>query len=317
MSTKIKHVSVDLETWGTEPGCDIRSIGAVLFDPDNGVVPEPDESVSVGKNIIGHRSMFYAACMNPRIPRREASKSEIGELCENTPLDSINYSRKYPLARSQQTIDFWNRPENKAASEALSSDRMDLKQALILFSDFILDISDDIVDGQVRDIQTWTHGSAFDPPILQAAFKACGLEYPLFYRAPRDTRTVFDDSGISDHSQHLLKHRYGILHHSLHDAITQARAVSESKMIINNALSALRLVPNLTREIVDLKYMNHAIRELLGPKGLEVVKMWDDKRVMRVHTSWGPNAMTMSGEERAEMILEFELAPKMLATNID
>jgi hypothetical protein len=27
---------VDLETWGTTPGCDIRSIGAVVFDPETG-----------------------------------------------------------------------------------------------------------------------------------------------------------------------------------------------------------------------------------------------------------------------------------------
>lgn len=29
------HVMLDLETWGTEAGCDIRSIGAVVFHPDN------------------------------------------------------------------------------------------------------------------------------------------------------------------------------------------------------------------------------------------------------------------------------------------
>lgn len=28
-----KHVMIDLETYGTEPGCIIRSIGAVMFDP--------------------------------------------------------------------------------------------------------------------------------------------------------------------------------------------------------------------------------------------------------------------------------------------
>lgn len=34
------HVMMDLETWGTEPGCDIRSIGAVVFDPDGGNIWE-------------------------------------------------------------------------------------------------------------------------------------------------------------------------------------------------------------------------------------------------------------------------------------
>ena len=32
------HIMVDLETWGTAPGCDIRSIGAVVFDPVAGTL---------------------------------------------------------------------------------------------------------------------------------------------------------------------------------------------------------------------------------------------------------------------------------------
>lgn len=35
-----KHVMVDLETWGTSPGCAIRSIGAVVFDPHSEFVGE-------------------------------------------------------------------------------------------------------------------------------------------------------------------------------------------------------------------------------------------------------------------------------------
>lgn len=30
------HVMLDLETWGTKPGCAIRSVGAVVFDPHTG-----------------------------------------------------------------------------------------------------------------------------------------------------------------------------------------------------------------------------------------------------------------------------------------
>ena len=32
----MKHLSIDLETMGTEPGCPILSIGAVYFDPETG-----------------------------------------------------------------------------------------------------------------------------------------------------------------------------------------------------------------------------------------------------------------------------------------
>ena len=33
----MEHVMMDLETWGTTQGCAIRSIGAALFDLDEGV----------------------------------------------------------------------------------------------------------------------------------------------------------------------------------------------------------------------------------------------------------------------------------------
>lgn len=33
-----KHIMVDLETWGTTPGSDLRSIGAVAFDPIAGTL---------------------------------------------------------------------------------------------------------------------------------------------------------------------------------------------------------------------------------------------------------------------------------------
>lgn len=35
------HCMLDLETWGTRPGCALRSIGAVAFDPNGGPILEP------------------------------------------------------------------------------------------------------------------------------------------------------------------------------------------------------------------------------------------------------------------------------------
>lgn len=36
----LNHCMLDLETWGTRPGCAIRSIGAVMFDPDSDALCE-------------------------------------------------------------------------------------------------------------------------------------------------------------------------------------------------------------------------------------------------------------------------------------
>ena len=43
------HLMLDLETWGKEPGCAIRSIGAVAFDPYGD----------------GPHAMFYANVLDP------------------------------------------------------------------------------------------------------------------------------------------------------------------------------------------------------------------------------------------------------------
>lgn len=41
--------------------------------------------------------------------------------------------------------------------------------------------------------RVWAHGgTGFDFPILQSAFQRCGLAVPWHYRAPRDTRSLFD-----------------------------------------------------------------------------------------------------------------------------
>ena len=53
MNVKMKHLSVDSETWGTRAGADIRSIGAFLFDPLDPVQQQRDDNT------------FYIACDNP------------------------------------------------------------------------------------------------------------------------------------------------------------------------------------------------------------------------------------------------------------
>jgi len=60
----------------------------------------------------------------------------------------------------------------------------------------------------------------------------------------------------------------------------------------------------------DRRYMMMAYRQMLGPKGREVAAMWDAKGVLRQHTSWGPKADELTGEERAQIHLDVEEAPK-------
>ncbi|RJG46481.1 hypothetical protein D3Y55_21035 [Mesorhizobium sp. DCY119] len=67
----------------------------------------------------------------------------------------------------------------------------------------------------------------------------------------------------------------------------------------------------------NAEYLMHAYRNMLGEKGRAVADMWDAKRVTRVHFSWGPDAHKLTGEERAQVILDLESAPRREVLNID
>jgi len=59
----------------------------------------------------------------------------------------------------------------------------------------------------------------------------------------------------------------------------------------------------------DQLYMQSAMLNMLGPKAIEVVQMWARDGVNRVHYSWGPKTKHLSGEERAQVILDVSNAP--------
>ncbi|MVB00095.1 hypothetical protein GN330_22880 [Nitratireductor sp. CAU 1489] len=65
-------------------------------------------------------------------------------------------------------------------------------------------------------------------------------------------------------------------------------------------------IVRLRRMVADREYMCTAYRNMLGPKGLEVADMWDERGVQRIHFSWAQGADALSGEDRAGYILAFE-----------
>jgi hypothetical protein len=234
MTVSIKHVSVDCESWGVDPGDDIRSIGAFHFDPMDPVLQKTEENT------------FYMACDNPLMG------SYSSEHYTQKDLDYIDGpNRKYDLKRNPKTVGWWHSQSDELQDAFLYPS--DLKDTLVGFSDFLYSISEDVRDDIIHDIRIWSHGAAFDPPMVKAAYKACGLTYPLFYRSPRDTRTLFDDAGIKNHSSFLERHRMGPLHHALYDSFTQANAVQsatfslfvEGHSISSVAVAALEKIADL------------------------------------------------------------------------
>lgn len=189
------HVSLDLETWGTRAGCDIRSIGAVIFYPNS--------LNDLGPDIESER--FYIACNNPMIA---------------VPMTyPVQYNAKYPLSRDPSTVEWWN--NQSAEAKSAFSNPVDLALALARFADWL-----DYILPQPYELRLWSHGASFDPPILEAAYHAVGQRVPWHYRSPRDTRTIFEVAGMDPHKCLEQFTTPGeVYHHALDDAIVQARAI--------------------------------------------------------------------------------------------
>jgi len=70
-------------------------------------------------------------------------------------------------------------------------------------------------------------------------------------------------------------------------------------------------------KLTDRAYMINALVQMLGPQALNVWNRWRGDGVTRVHHDWMPDAIAMTGEERAAVILQTMNAPSILINNID
>ncbi len=85
--------------------------------------------------------------------------------------------------------------------------------------------------------------------------------------------------------------------------------MSEQVETLQAMIEKLRLDRDrANRTAIDRLYMMEALTQMLGPKGREVWRMWNSKRVTRIHTSWREKAAELSGEEVAQVHLDMEAA---------
>lgn len=73
----------------------------------------------------------------------------------------------------------------------------------------------------------WSHGASFDIPILEFAYRRCGMKSPWNHRVIRDTRTIFDLSPP-------VWPKNPAKHSAEHDAVAQAGAVQSSLQALKN-----------------------------------------------------------------------------------
>jgi hypothetical protein len=168
------HVMIDLETFGTRPGCVLRSIGACAFDPVLGTIST---------------DTFYRNIA-------EEPSTAVG------------------LTKDPSTVRWWS--EQSPEAQAL------LLKDQVHFSDAARDFNRwwSAVGGE----QVWSQGSNFDGVLWEAACLAHGVRAPWKFYNTRDTRTVYETSGLN--TKTIL--RQGTHHNALDDALHQARCVCES-----------------------------------------------------------------------------------------
>lgn len=180
------HIMLDLETWGKVPGSDIRSIGAVVFDPI-------DNFIWTGKDEGG---TFYVATENPiEHGKPWTSPSEIKP-----------WKYRYPLTRDPETVQWWN--DQTPEAQAAFVNPVDLKNACEHFTSFVCNAVSVAPPEGLKELRLWANDPHFDVSILDAVFRAVGLPVPWHYRSPRSMKTITEAAGMTsaDYSNLSLIH---------------------------------------------------------------------------------------------------------------
>jgi len=200
------HISLDLETWGKTPGCDIRSIGAVVFDPIAGLV----------NHKAPHRGMsqFYIATDNPTTPHEQSYCEACGTEWYGGDIP------RYQLVRDPETVQWWN--EQSPDAQAAFANPVDLRDACARFGLWINEVS----DHQADTVRIWANDPHFDVSILDAVYRAVGLPVPWHYPAPRSMRTIVEAAGMT--RDDMAQFNHSTAHNALDDAINQAMIVCEA-----------------------------------------------------------------------------------------
>lgn len=225
------HIMLDLETWGTKPGCDIRSIGACMFDPIAGTVAKDANerhSIAEMNRADGISDTFYVATDNP-ISWEERIEIEPGrfEIFETV---GKGFPR-YMLNRDPSTVKWWN--DQSPEAQAAFANPVDLRNALTQFAEWFTRLAYPAIHiytspqfSPVENIRLWANDPHFDVSILAAVYDAVGLPVPWHYRAPRSFRTVTELAGMTRDDFPTFNH--GTAHNALDDAISQALIVCEA-----------------------------------------------------------------------------------------
>jgi hypothetical protein len=121
------------------------------------------------------------------------------------------------LHLDEATVTWWLR-QSDAARQALTMEGgVQLGTALFQFNDFVNAARD--VNGEQSPVRMWGNGANFDPPVIEAAYRACMIKPAWGFRDARCLRTLLDLAQVD-----MKAFRHGTAHDALDDAMSQAFA---------------------------------------------------------------------------------------------
>ncbi len=121
------------------------------------------------------------------------------------------------LTIDPNTIAWWMQQSDTARAAAFRDDAEALAVVLYRFSTWFT---------EVHAERPWCHGATFDVPVLEAAYKACGIVPPWKFWNVRDTRTLYELAGVK------VDRNEGTHHNALDDALAQAGAAAKAMRIL-------------------------------------------------------------------------------------
>jgi hypothetical protein len=117
------------------------------------------------------------------------------------------------------TVAWWMKQSDAARAAAFRDDAEPLPVVLEQFTAWL-----NLVEAE----RPWAQGANFDPPLLEAAYRACGMTPPWKFWAVRDTRTLYELADVK------VDRARGTHHNALDDARAQAEAAVVALQRLHN-----------------------------------------------------------------------------------
>lgn len=124
------------------------------------------------------------------------------------------------LEMDPATVEWWQQQSPEARAAAIANP-VPLRAALDHFAAWLA------WAGAGRETFIWCHGASFDAPMMQEVYRRAGVPCPWSFRNVRDTRTLFDLSGVD-----LRNYNEGTAHNALDDARAQTRAAVDALRVL-------------------------------------------------------------------------------------